>query len=84
MFLAVGGDMIKVLHDGPSENYLSKKMSGDFRNKAMTDLQEWAQIAWMKFNEYSDTLLHRHVSLKLRLRQCFLTPSSVPQFYLTF
>ena len=76
--------MIKVLHDGPSENYLSKKMSGDFRNEAMTDLQEWAQIAWMKFNEYSDTLLHRHVSLKLRLRQCFLTPSSVPQFYLTF
>ena len=32
------------------------------------DLQHRSQIAWMTCNEYRDTLLNRHVSLRLRLK----------------
>ena len=34
----------------------------------MVDIQHRSQIAWMKFNEHEDTLLNRHVSLRLRLK----------------
>ena len=67
MFREFGGDMIEVLHGGQNDKYLGKKLSGDLRNRAMVDLQHRSQIAWMKFKEHRDTLLHWHVSLRLRL-----------------
>ena len=67
MFREFGGDMIEVLHGGQNDKYLGKKLSGDLRNRAMVDLQHRTQIAWMKFKEHRDTLLHWHVSLRLRL-----------------
>ena len=68
MFLDIGSDMIEVLHEGQNHKYLSNKLSGDLRKKAMVDLQHRRQIAWMKFNEHKDTLLNRHLSLRLRLK----------------
>ena len=68
MFLDIGGDMIEVLHGGQNHKYLGKKLSGDLRKRAMVDIQHRSQIAWMKFNEHRNTLLNRHVSLRLRLK----------------
>ena len=61
MLLDVGGGMMEV------PKYLGKKLSGDLRQRAMVDLQHRSQIPWMKFDEHKDTLLNRHVSLRLRL-----------------
>ena len=60
--------MIEVLHGEQNHKYLGKKLSGDLRKRAMVELQHRSQIAWMKFNEHGDTLLNRHVSLRLRLK----------------
>ena len=45
----------------------------------MVDIQHRSQIAWMKFNEHRDTLLNRHVSLRLRLKlfDSVITPTIV-------
>ena len=45
----------------------------------MVDIQHGSQIAWVNFNEHSDTLLNRHVSLRLRLRlfDSVITPTIV-------
>ena len=67
MFLAIGGDRIEVLHGEQNHKYLRQKLSGDLRKRAMVDIQHRSQIAWIKFNEHRDTLLNRHVSLRLRL-----------------
>ena len=61
--------MIEMLHEGQNHQYLGKKLPGDLRNKAMVDLQHRSQIAWVKFNEHRDTLLNRHVSLRLRWKR---------------
>ena len=82
MFFDIGGDLIEVLRGRQNQKYLGKKLSGDLRKRAMVDLQHRSQIAWMKFNEYRDTLLNRHVSLRLRLK--FLISPSLPQFHLAF
>ena len=68
MFLDIGSDMIEVLHEGQNHKYLGKKLSGDLRKRATVDLQHRSHIVWMKFNEHKDTLLNRHVSLRLRLK----------------
>ena len=68
MFLDIRGDMSEVLHEGQNHKYFGKKSSGDLRKRAMLDLQHRSQIAWMKFNEHKDTLLNRHVFLRLRLK----------------
>ena len=47
--------------------YSGKKLSGDPRQRAMVDLKHRSQIPWMKFDEHKDTLLNRHVSVRLRL-----------------
>ena len=39
MFFAIGGDGIEALHGGQNHKYLGKKLSGDFRKKAMVDMQ---------------------------------------------
>ena len=79
MFLAIGGDRIEVLHGEQNHKYLGKKLSGDLRKRAMVDIQHRSQIAWTKFNEHRDTLLNRHVSLRLRLKPCdsVITPTIV-------
>ena len=64
--------MIEVLHEGQNHKYLGKKLSGDLRKTATVDLQHRSHIAWMKFNEHKDTLLNRHVSLRLRLKFLFI------------
>ena len=58
---------IEVLHGEQNHKYLTK-LSGDLRKRAMVDIENRSQIAWMKFNEHRDTLLNRHVSLRLRLK----------------
>ena len=62
-----------------NHKYLGKKLSGDPRKRAMVDIQHRSQIAWMKFNEHRDTLLNRHVSLRLRLKlfDSVITPTIV-------
>ena len=79
MFLAIGGDRIEVLHGEQNHKYLSKKLCRDLRKRAMVDIQHRSQIAWMKFNEHKDTLLNRHVSLRLRLKlfDSVITPTIV-------
>ena len=68
-----------MLHGEQNHKYLGKKLSGDLRKRAMVDIQHRSQIAWMKFNEHRDTLLNRHVSLKLRLKlfDSVITPTIV-------
>ena len=68
MFFDIGGDLIEVLRGRQNQKYLGKKLFGDLRNRAMVDLQNQRQIPWMKFNEHGDTLLNRHVSLRLCLK----------------
>ena len=68
MFFDIGGDLIEVLRGRQNQKYLGKKLFGDLRKRAMVDLQNRRQIAWMKFNEHGDTLLNRHVSSRLRLK----------------
>ena len=79
MFLSIGGDRIEVLHGEQIHKYLGKKLPGDLRKRAMVDIQHRSQIAWMKFNEHKDTLLNRHVSLRLRLKlfDSVMTPTIV-------
>ena len=68
MFLDVGGDMIEVVH-GQEHKYLGKKLPGDLsRTRANVDVKHRTHIAWRKFNQHRETLLNRHVSLKLRLK----------------
>ena len=68
MFFDIGGDLIEVLRGRQNQKYLGKKLFGDLRKRALVDLQNRRQIAWMTFNEHGDTLLNRHVSLRLRLK----------------
>jgi len=68
--IAIGGETIGLLHGGQIHGYWGKKLSGDLRKGAIVDIQHRSQIAWMKFNEPRNTLLNRHVSLRLRLKLC--------------
>ena len=68
MFLDVGGDMIEVVHGQERHKYLGKKLPGDLSTRATVDVKHRIHIAWMKFNQHRETLLNRHVSLKLRLK----------------
>ena len=68
MFLDVGGDMIEVVRSQETHKYLGKKLPGDLSARAMVDVKHRIHIAWMKFNQHRETLLNRHVSLKLRLK----------------
>ena len=68
MFLDVGGDMIEVVHGQETHKYLGKKLPGDLSTRANVDVKHRTHIAWMKFNQHRETLLNRHVSLKLRLK----------------
>ena len=68
MFLAIGGDRIEVLRGEQNHTYVGKWLPGHLRKMAMVDIQHRTQIAWMKSNEHRDTLLTRHVSLRLRLK----------------
>ena len=45
VFLAIGGDMIEVLHEGQNHKYFGKNLSDDSRKRAMVDLQHRSQIA---------------------------------------
>ena len=68
MFLDVGGDMIEVVHGQETHKYLGKKLPGDLSARATVDVKHRIYIAWMKFHQHKETLLNRHVSLKLRLK----------------
>ena len=68
MFLDVGGDMIEMVHGQDAHKYLGKKFPGDLGTRATVDVKHRSHIARMKFNQHRETLLNRHVSLKLRLK----------------
>ena len=68
MFLDVGGDMIEVVHGQETHKYLGKKFPGNLSARATVDMKHRIYIAWMKFHQHKETLLNRHVSLKLRLK----------------
>ena len=51
---------------GWNHKYLGKQFSGAHWNRAMLDLHHRSEIVWAKFNEHTDTLLNRHVSVRLR------------------
>ena len=67
VLIANVGDMSEIFYEGKNPKYLGKKLYGDFRNGAMADLSHRSRIASVKLDEYRDTLLNRHVSLRLRL-----------------
>ena len=67
MSLDVGGGMIEVVHGQETYKYLGKKLPGDLSTRAKDDVKHRTHIAWMKFNQNRETLLNRHVSVKLRL-----------------
>lgn len=62
---------------GRNHKYLGKQFSGAHCNRAMLDLHHRSEIVWAKFNEHTDTLLNRHVSVRLRF--VFSISPSFPQ-----
>ena len=66
--MEIGNDFVEVLHDGCIHKYLGRILTGNLPTRIETEYAHRLRVVWAKFPKHRETLINKHVFLKLRLQ----------------